>query len=184
MVTIVLLRAVLLLVAGWLPCSSNSLLLASHYQHRYSRTGGTSSNNSRSDRGPPSTFLEVLRAATENQGWGPLQQQSVNDGDDGNENGNENDDEEPIDTIRVRIWRVLATGKEYSLKELGTAVGERRSGELRHHLQHVAKQAQTLRNKSRSWRERRGLDPDGSINNRIRLVTRRTNKEYFLRLRK
>ena len=89
-------------------------------------------------------------------------------------------DGEPTDTVRVRIWRALASGEELSMRELGAAVGERRQGELRAHLKHVEKQAQTLRNKSIRWRERRGLDPDTC---RARLVTRTKQKEIFLRLK-
>lgn len=59
------------------------------------------------------------------------------------------------DTVRVRIWKALASGDEWSIRDLGAAVGERRQGELRAHLKHVEKQAQTLRNKSMAWRERR-----------------------------
>ena len=61
------------------------------------------------------------------------------------------------DTTRVRIWRVLASGEEHSLKQLGAAVGERGLGDLKVHLQHVEKQAKTLKNKNEKWRERRGL---------------------------
>ena len=67
--------------------------------------------------------------------------------------------DEQLDTIRVRIWRQLADGKELSLSELSNAVGERRLGELRSHLTHVEKQAKTIRNKSDEWRIRRGLSP-------------------------
>ena len=87
---------------------------------------------------------------------------------------------EPTDTIRVRIWRALASGEELSMKDLGAAVGERRQGELRAHLKHVEKQAQTLRNKSIRWRERRGLDPNTG---KVCLVTRTKQKEVFLRLK-
>ena len=67
--------------------------------------------------------------------------------------------EEPDDTIRVRIWRALATGREMSLAELSKLVGESRS-DVRHHLGHVEKQAKTLASKSSEWRVRRGLSPD------------------------
>ena len=70
-----------------------------------------------------------------------------------------NSDDEPEDTVRVRIWRVLASsyGEELTLKQLGSMVGERRTGELRNHLQHVEKQSKTLKNKNTEWMERRGL---------------------------
>ena len=65
---------------------------------------------------------------------------------------------EPKDTIRVRIWKALGSSeKELSLKELGTIVGERHLGDLKFHLAHVEKQAQTFGNKSKEWKERRGL---------------------------
>ncbi|KAL7499270.1 hypothetical protein ACHAWT_006891 [Skeletonema menzelii] len=73
--------------------------------------------------------------------------------------GESSDSDEQLDTIRVRIWRQLADGKELSLSELSNAVGERRLGELRSHLTHVEKQAKTIRNKSNEWRVRRGLSP-------------------------
>ena len=90
------------------------------------------------------------------------------------------DDAGAQDTIRVRIWRALASGQEVSLRALGATVGERRQGELRSHLQHVEKQAQTLRNKSTKWRERRGLDPTTT---KLRLVTRRHKKDVYIRLK-
>jgi len=68
-----------------------------------------------------------------------------------------------MDTIRVRIWRALASGEELSLKELGAIVGERRLGELKSHLTHVEKQAKTIKNKKDQWKERRGLS---NINDR------------------
>lgn len=71
----------------------------------------------------------------------------------------DSDSDEQLDTIRVRIWRQLADGKELSLSQLSNAVGERRLGELRSHLTHVEKQAKTIRNKSDEWRTRRGLSP-------------------------
>ena len=70
--------------------------------------------------------------------------------------------EEDFDTVRVRIWRQLADGKELSLTQLSSAVGERNLGNLRSHLTHVEKQAKTIRNKSDEWRMRRGLSPVGS----------------------
>ena len=60
------------------------------------------------------------------------------------------------DTIRVRIWRVLAFGDEVSMTQLCKRVGERR-GDVRSHLKHVERQAKTIRNKSNEWRMRRGL---------------------------
>lgn len=75
------------------------------------------------------------------------------------ERDSDSDSNEQLDTIRVRIWRQLADGKELSLSELSNAVGERRLGELRSHLTHVEKQAKTIRNKSDEWRIRRGLSP-------------------------
>eukprot|EP00536_Pseudo-nitzschia_multiseries_P004161 jgi/Psemu1/9393/gm1.9393_g len=90
---------------------------------------------------------------------------------------------EPDDTVRVRIWRALASsfGEEITLKELGAIVGERRVGELRSHLQHVEKQSKTLKNKSPEWKERRGLsDPGmkGADNARIRIRRGKKNEMY------
>ena len=51
---------------------------------------------------------------------------------------------EQEDTVRVRIWRSLASGKEFSLKELGVVVGEGQKGDLRAHLKHV--EAKTMKN--------------------------------------
>jgi hypothetical protein len=73
--------------------------------------------------------------------------------------GEDSESCEQFDTIRVRIWRQLADGKELSLSQLSNAVGERRLGELRSHLSHVEKQAKTICNKSDEWRIRRGLSP-------------------------
>jgi hypothetical protein len=73
------------------------------------------------------------------------------------------EEDEAEDTIRVRIWRALASGDELSLSQLGRAVGERRLSELRSHLQHVERQAKTLRNKSDEWKVRRGLIPSSDI---------------------
>mmetsp|Transcript_29144 Transcript_29144/g.44065 ORF Transcript_29144/g.44065 Transcript_29144/m.44065 type:complete len:215 (+) Transcript_29144:79-723(+) len=73
------------------------------------------------------------------------------------------------DTVRVRIWRSLATnnGQELTLQQLGAMVGERNLGDLRSHLTHVERQAKTFRNKSDEWKKRRGLvlhDSDGKSN--------------------
>lgn len=100
------------------------------------------------------------------------------------------EEEEAEDTIRVRIWRALASGDELSLSQLGQAVGERRLGELRSHLGHVEKQAKTLRNKSDNWKVRRGLLPDTQSNDtdpspfaskaKVRLRTRNGKKNEIL----
>ena len=94
------------------------------------------------------------------------------------------------DTIRVRIWRALASGDELSLSKLGQAVGERRLGELRSHLVHVERQAKTLRNKSVDWKVRRGLisnkqssdnDPSPFASKaKVRLKTRKGKKNEVL----
>jgi len=94
---------------------------------------------------------------------------------------------DPEDTVRVRIWQALAasSGEELTLKQLGAMVGERRTGELRNHLQHVKKQSQTLQNKKREWKERRGI-PTTSDTKRIdklRIQIRRGQKnELYIRL--
>ena len=93
---------------------------------------------------------------------------------------------DPEDTVRVRIWRVLAAspGKELTLKELGTKVGERRTGELRNHLQHVKKQSGTLQNKKNEWKERRGLPTsDTKRTDKLRVRIRRGQKnEVYIKL--
>jgi hypothetical protein len=90
-------------------------------------------------------------------------------------------EEENEDTIRVRIWRALASGEELSLKQLGSIVGERKN--LRSHLGHVEKQAKTLKNKSNEWRERRGLSiTDSQKINKLRVIKRRDRKEIHVRL--
>ena len=75
---------------------------------------------------------------------------------------NEEEKDPERDTIRVRIWRALASGEELSLSQLCKAVGESSRGELRSHLTHVEKQAKTIRNKSDEWRIRRGLPRAGN----------------------
>lgn len=91
------------------------------------------------------------------------------------------------ETIRVRIWRALAAGDELTLKELGKAVGHHR--DLRSHLRHVARQAETLKNKSDEWRERRGLPiidaTDSRRMDKLRLRIRNNgnrSNEMFVRL--
>lgn len=98
---------------------------------------------------------------------------------------NERPDKEngsPDDTVRVRIWRALASGEELSLSELSKAVGERRLGELRSHLTHVEKQAKTLKKKSEEWRKRRGLPPKDNKKSKMRLKMRKGKKEVYVRL--
>ena len=75
-----------------------------------------------------------------------------------NNNSTEEQYEEK-DTIRVRIWRALASGNELSLSQLCKQVGERNRSDIKSHLVHVEKQAKTIRNKSDEWRIRRGLLP-------------------------
>lgn len=91
-------------------------------------------------------------------------------------NDNEYEDDKGDDTIRVRIWRALANGEEITLKTLGSIVGERQMGDLKHHLSHVEKQAKTLQNKSDVWKERRGLDYTSPKINKLRLIQRKGKK--------
>jgi len=86
------------------------------------------------------------------------------------------------DTVRVRIWRALASlsGEEVTLKQLGMMVGERRIGELKSHLQHVKRQAKTLKNKKTEWKERRGLLNADKLRIRIR---RGKNNDICVRLK-
>ena len=95
---------------------------------------------------------------------------------------------EEEETIRVRIWRVLADGKERTLQELGKAIGQHHHRDLRSHLKHVARQAETLRTKSKDWRIRRGLPAEAKGDlprmDKIRLTMRKgkRRKETFVRL--
>ena len=103
-----------------------------------------------------------------------------------NQVGNTIPESDPEDTVRVRIWRVLAAspGEEMTLKELGTKVGERRTGELRNHLQHVKKQSETLQNKKKEWKQRRGLPlSDTKRTDKLRVRIRRGQKnEVYIKL--
>jgi hypothetical protein len=92
------------------------------------------------------------------------------------------DDEGMEDTIRVRIWKALASGEELTLKQLGAAVGEH--NDLKSHLTHVGKQAKTLKNKSIKWRQRRGLPTDNvqKINKRCLKMRRGNKKELYVKL--
>ena len=65
-------------------------------------------------------------------------------------------DEEPDDTVRVRLWKALVDGTERSLTELSVTLNETRS-DIRFHLTHVEKQAKTLSSKSSEWRLRRNV---------------------------
>ena len=92
---------------------------------------------------------------------------------------------DPEDTVRVRIWRALSEspGKELTMKELGTKVGERRPSELWSHLKHVQKQSQTIQNKSSDWKERRGLSASKKDLVRWRVQIRRGRKsEIYIKL--
>ena len=99
------------------------------------------------------------------------------------------------DTIRVRIWRALASGEELTMTQLCKQVGERNRGDVRSHLTHVERQAKTIMNKSDEWRIRRGLLPVGETNDdgdggsavagakKLRLKMRKgTKNELFIRL--
>ena len=83
------------------------------------------------------------------------------------------------DTIRVRIWQILAKGDEISLKDLCAQIGERNLNNLRDHLQHVEKQAKTVSNKKPVWRQRRGLPPQAS-KRPLRFCFRRGDKNQVL----
>ena len=67
-------------------------------------------------------------------------------------------------TSRIRLWRALASGDAHTIGTLAQAAGIS-SGEARHHLEHVMKQARTLKNKSTEWRAMRAIpmdwDPSG-----------------------
>lgn len=93
-----------------------------------------------------------------------------------------NNPTEPQDTIRVRIWKALsqAQSKEMSLQQLGAIVGERKIGDLKSHLVHVEKQAKTFGNKSKDWKERRGVleffENTGSKGKQIKICYRKGEK--------
>ena len=59
-------------------------------------------------------------------------------------------------TPRVKLWRALCEGEAHSLGSLAQSAGLS-AKEVRHHLEHVAKQARTLKNKSADWRSRREI---------------------------
>jgi hypothetical protein len=119
-------------------------------------------------------YHRLLLLAVENKKDNGMDAPPDDDDDDSKE-------EEEEDTVRVRIWRALATGQEFSLQQLGAAVGQHR--DLLSHLKHVEKQAMTLKNKNAEWRERRGLPMDNVPKvNKLRLQRRRKKKELFLRL--
>ena len=109
---------------------------------------------------------------------------SCNDIEDVNTFSVEDGDGNVSDTVRVRIWRALASGEELTLKQLGRIVGECQLGNLSDHLSHVEKQAKTLKNKNPQWKERRGLDVANQRKiEKLRLITRRGNRnEVFIRL--
>jgi hypothetical protein len=89
----------------------------------------------------------------------------------------EGEEREPEDTIRVRIWKALATAdKEISLKQLGSMIGERHLGDLKSHLAHVEKQAKTFGNKSKEWKERRGFLELTRNRKQVKLKKRRGDK--------
>ena len=84
------------------------------------------------------------------------------------------------DTIRVRIWRALASGEELSMAQLCNRVGMRNNrGDIISHLKHVEIQAKTIRNKSEEWRIRRGLMPSGTKKLRLKRRKGAKNEEYI-----
>jgi hypothetical protein len=91
-------------------------------------------------------------------------------------------DELLLDTVRVRIWRILMENGEMSLKDLSRAVNEKPT-DVKFHLQHVEKQAKTLANKSSEWRERRGI-PAGTRTVKVkkRLAGNGKRKDLFIKL--
>jgi hypothetical protein len=92
------------------------------------------------------------------------------------------DHDDELDTVRVRIWRILMENDEMSLKELSRAVNAKPS-DVKFHLGHIEKQAKTLANKSSEWRERRGI-PTGTRTVKVkkRLASKGKRNEVFIRL--
>ncbi len=92
-------------------------------------------------------------------------------------------DGEGRDTIRVRIWKALVSsscnGEELSIRQLGSLVGERRLGDLKSHLVHVEKQAKTVGNKSKEWKQRRGLE---EATTKAKIVKRMVKGVQFIKL--
>lgn len=69
----------------------------------------------------------------------------------------------PQITSRIRLWRALVRGDTHTIGTLAEAAGIS-SKEAGHHLEHVMRQARTLKNKSAEWRMMREIPPewDGS----------------------
>ena len=136
-----------------------------------------------------SALLPILALGNDGPEGG-LESKDIGDGEGGG-NCDGEDEGEGIDTIRVRIWRSLASGREMSLMSLASEVGgvggtgtALRRADLRHHLTHVERQARTLGNKSDAWRERRGLPPRaGGKKMSIRTRRRGPRNEVFVRLK-
>mmetsp|Transcript_1782 Transcript_1782/g.3148 ORF Transcript_1782/g.3148 Transcript_1782/m.3148 type:complete len:191 (+) Transcript_1782:26-598(+) len=65
-------------------------------------------------------------------------------------------------TSRIRLWRMLTSGEYHTLSSLaqGTSLSIQ---EVRHHLEHVIKQARSLKNKSPEWRARRSIPADWDV---------------------
>jgi len=144
---------------GWEDPSSSDDTLA-----EYGKVSRTRNNKRRRTPNDIKTTIPVTEDAV-----GRANQPNDNNEDEV-ENEEEEKETEEDDTIRVQIWRVLAIawtlkdGEWTSLKELAKAIGNNNSNnnsnnakDLRYHLKHVARQAETIQNKSNQWRKRRGL---------------------------
>lgn len=88
------------------------------------------------------------------------------------------------DTIRIKIWKALVLSSEdyISLKQLGSMIGERRISEIRSHLNHVEKQAKTLQNKSKEWKQRRNLNETTRKVKISKEFRGKNNKELYIKL--
>jgi hypothetical protein len=106
------------------------------------------------------------------------------------DNEKEHQHQQQQDTIRGRIWQILANGQEVSLSQLSLLLGGGiPKSEIRHHLSHVKKQAKTFGNKSTAWRIRRGVGSESAADTtRVRLEERPgyhgKRRETFVRLRR
>eukprot|EP00435_Cladocopium_sp_Y103_P023560 s1977_g5.t1 len=65
-------------------------------------------------------------------------------------------------TARIRLWCTLTTGEYHTLSSLAQATSLSIQ-EVRHHLEHVIKQARSLKNKSPEWRKRRKIPEDWEL---------------------
>ncbi len=174
---------VIVYLTKWYAKTNAFYLHSTRLRHEFSIIGNVENENTRNEDGGSPIQVKIRKAARNHNSHPGLTLSKESH----EEIITENDDDLEFDTMRVRIWRALASGDELSMKELGSKVGERRLGDLKDHLSHVEKQAKTLKNKSHEWRDRRGLIDVYGTNNRkvekLRLIRRKGKKNtVFVRL--